>query len=482
MYGYHNIRAQIGDLALTQLRELKVVQQFNDHARLFLTAVLPAGQADGFWESSGSNTTVAVILTEGADLKYLFRGLVADLTVKAVQDVYYLSVSGVSYTCNLDVAHEKRSFQNQALTYQKFVAAVLEGVAGANCLVNQSVAGQTTGRLILQYGETKWEVLKRTAAGLGLGLIADATANSPRFWFGLPEGDSKKALDNYHFSVSKKIAVSRELAADCQTEVSEADFVVYEVELDEVFQVGDRFSFRKQSLVVAEAIAEIKQGILKHRYVLTPERGLRPKPVFNPLITGLVLEGQVIAVENDQIKLWLDIDGNQDEAEAGWFSYATHYSAEGHTGWYCMPELGDVVQLYFPTEREENGYALSAIRRRERSGERLQDPAVKCFRTVNGAAEADALPKEWRFKPEGQRLALSGKDDTTLMIQIDDNQGVIISSDREIAITAKQDMVFNAGAKFCVTAGETIQLSCQTSRITLNNRIAIDGAKINRGM
>ncbi|MGD9156342.1 MAG: hypothetical protein PVG90_12705, partial [Bacillota bacterium] len=187
MYGYHNIRVQIGELALTQLRELKVVLQFNEHARLDLTAVLPADQAEAFWETSDANTGVAVILTEGDAQKYLFRGLVADLTVKVVQEIYYLSVTGVSYTRLLDVTRQNRSFQNQTLTYQKWVAAVLAGAARAAGIVNQAVAGQTTGRLILQYGETKWEVLKRVAAGLGLGLIADVTADRPRFWFGLSE-------------------------------------------------------------------------------------------------------------------------------------------------------------------------------------------------------------------------------------------------------------------------------------------------------
>jgi hypothetical protein len=482
LYGYHNIRVQIGELALTQLRELKVVQQFNGHARLDLTAILPADQTEAFWEASDANTSVAVILTEGDAQKYLFRGLVADLKVKVAQDIYYLSVTGVSYTHLLDVARQNRSFQNQALTYQKWVAAMLAGVAGAAGIVNQAVAGQTTGRLILQYGETKWEVLKRVAAGLGLGLIADVTADRPRFWFGLPEGDVQKTLDNYQFAIRKLIAVSREVAADCQKEVNPADFVVYEVELDEVFQVGDRFSFRKQNLVVAEAVAEIKQGILKQQYVLTPERGLRQKPIFNPLIVGLALEGQVIAVENDQIKLCLKIDGSQNAAEAGWFAYATNYAAQGNTGWYCMPEPGDLVQLYFPTGREEDGYALRAIRRQERSGGRLQEPDVKYFRTVNGARETDAIAKEWRFGKEGQQLTLSSKDDLSLMIQIDDSQGVTVSSSKEIAITAKQDITFNSGGKLSISAAEEIQLHCQESQITLNDQIEIDGMKINREM
>ena len=33
------------------------------------------------------------------------------------------------------------------------------------------------------------------------------------------------------------------------------------------------------------------------------------------------------------------------------FPYATVYSTPDGTGWYCMPEIGDAVRLYFPCER-----------------------------------------------------------------------------------------------------------------------------------
>jgi uncharacterized protein (DUF2345 family) len=79
-------------------------------------------------------------------------------------------------------------------------------------------------------------------------------------------------------------------------------------------------------------------------------------------------------------------------------------------------------------------------------------------------------------------LTLSSKDDLSLMIQIDDSQGVTVSSSKEIAITAKQDITFNSGGKLSISAAEEIQLHCQESQITLNDQIEIDGMKINREM
>ena len=45
---------------------------------------------------------------------------------------------------------------------------------------------------------------------------------------------------------------------------------------------------------------------------------------------------------------------------ARWFPYATVYSSGDGTGWYCMPEIGDKIRLYFPTEKEQDAYVISA--------------------------------------------------------------------------------------------------------------------------
>lgn len=42
--------------------------------------------------------------------------------------------------------------------------------------------------------------------------------------------------------------------------------------------------------------------------------------------------------------------------------YATGYSTEVHTGWYVMPEEGDTVQVIFPTENENQAYAVQSAR------------------------------------------------------------------------------------------------------------------------
>jgi hypothetical protein len=482
MNAYHNIIVQLGERLLPELRELKIIRKFNEHAQLGLTALLPEEQADNLLESVDANTPVEVMLADGGVSRCLFRGLVTELSVKAAHDVYSLNITGISYTYRLDVARVDRSFQNPALTHKNLVKTVIGATAGADCIVNPSVADQKTGRFILQYRETNWQLLKRIASSLGTGLIPDPGAAGPKFWFGLPDTDNQAELGNYHYRIQKKLNTYREVEADQSSTAQEDDFIVYEVELGRILRVGERIRFQNHSLVVAEAITGMEQGVLKHRYCLMPERGFLQKPTYNPLIAGLTLEGEVIDIEEDRIKLQLKLDGSQNPVEACWFSYASGFTSEGDTGLYCLPELGDWAKLYFPAHREEEAYVSGTIRRNEKNGERLQDPEAKYFRTVNGAAEPDAIAKEMLFTKEELRLTLSGKNDNPLMIQIDDHTGVTVLSGKGLEISAKQDIALNTGQKLSITAGEAIELSCRGSRIMMNDQVEIDGAKINRGI
>jgi len=65
-------------------------------------------------------------------------------------------------------------------------------------------------------------------------------------------------------------------------------------------------------------------------------------------------------VSGNQLQVGLDIDalGVSD----CWYSYATFYSL-----FYCMPEIGDRVYLYFPEAQEAAAFVLNSVRVRNQS-------------------------------------------------------------------------------------------------------------------
>jgi hypothetical protein len=49
-------------------------------------------------------------------------------------------------------------------------------------------------------------------------------------------------------------------------------------------------------------------------------------------ICGLAFSGMIVAVEQDRVRVDLEMGGLQPENSAYWFEYATPYAAEGNTG------------------------------------------------------------------------------------------------------------------------------------------------------
>jgi len=179
---------------------------------------------------------------------------------------------------------------------------------------------------------------------------------------------------------------------------------------------------------------------------------------YNSAIIGLVLDGEVLEVENDTLKLHLHIDDEQDIATAHFFIYATNYSNETHTGWYVMPEEEDIVQLFFPNHDEKYAYAQSSIR--QEITERTLDPLVKYWRTSFG--------KEIRMNEH--EILITSKDNETF-IRIRDDEGdekigiqvvtphpVLIQSGSTLNIESEDDMTILTKKNLHIQAEESITI------------------------
>ena len=64
-------------------------------------------------------------------------------------------------------------------------------------------------------------------------------------------------------------------------------------------------------------------------------------------------------MQNEQVKLHLNIDKNQDEGTAHWFNYAP----PSVNIMYSMPLVGESARLYFPKESSEYPIVIGCIRK-----------------------------------------------------------------------------------------------------------------------
>lgn len=449
----------VAPFALERILELEMVKKINDHAKLYVRGVLKEGEEDSLigqqWDEQ------AITLTEAG--KTLFCGVAADVGVVCENGVYYLEAEAVSLTVKLDRGVKKRSFQEKGRSYQSIVSQIAgEYGATAKCVA----PGKQIENLLLEYRETDWEFLKRLASHSNSVLVPDVTKESPAFSFGLADGKSyAEETEKADFSVRKKVSRYRKLSQCKDISYQEEDAVEYTVRTEfAALEIGDQVNIKGKSLYVREVRLCLKGSVLLCTCSATSKQGISAAKVCHPYISGLTLDGKVLKVIDDTVKVHLSVDDEQDEGKAYPFPYATGYSAKGHTGWYVMPEKGDTVQIVFPTEDENQAYAVQSIRQEDT--EKTKDPRVKYLRTPDG--------KE--IKLDKDEILITARDGVTY-IRINEKTGVDVFTDQEVKVISGGSITVTSGDSismmskndFSIRAGKNLKVAAEDS-ITMTNK------------
>ncbi len=403
---YHHIK--ISPFELVSIQELSLTKKMNEHAMLRFTGIVPEEARDTYVEMTEARSAIEVNQLNHLGVPSpLFKGVILNVKVSSVRGIYYI--------------------------------------------------------------ETDWEFLKRLASRFNTGLVPAATFDKPKFHFGVPAGSAKGKLEDYHYTTRKKLADYLVYTENGNEGMGEHDFLYYEVESDKVLQIGDHVTFNKQTLYIYEANTTMKDGLLKHYYTLSTINGMKKSELFNTTISGLSLEGKVLEVAKDHIKVHLAIDDKQDKGKAHWFLYSTGYTAEGHSGWDCMPEINDFVHIYFPSHREEEAIASTSVRKNldTTATNKLDDPSTKYYRTAFG--------KEIKLSPT--EILITAQDGD-IFIRLNEASGIEIYSKKEIKLISEADITVNASKKILLSAEEEISLQCKESKITMNGSVQIFGKEV----
>lgn len=464
---YHNL--QILPFQLVSIQKLTLTKKINEHATLHFTGIVPEEMKDKYVAMTEVNSLIEVNhLNPAGATDPLFKGVILKVKVRAVRGIYYMEAEAVSATYLLDVKKQNRSYQDKEMTYSSLFQLMSPAYAGLD-IIDEATKGKKLEKLTVQYRETDWEFLKRMASRFNTGLVPAATFDKPKFHFGIPAGSGKGKLEDYHYTIRKKLGDYLLYKETDNGNIEENDFLYYEVETDKILHIGDFVTFNEQTLYVCEAHTSMKDGLLKHLYTLSSKSGMSKSELFNYSISGVSIEGKVLEVAKDHLKVHLSIDEKQDIGKAHWFLYATPYTAEGHSGWYSMPEINDYVHVYFPTHHEEEGLASSSIRKNldSTATNKLDDPSVKYYRTAFG--------KEIKLSPT--EIVITAQDGD-IFIRLNEESGIEIFSKKEIKLLSDADISVNAGKKIFLTAEEEISLKCKESKITMDGSVQIFGKEV----
>lgn len=464
--------------------EIVINEKVNEHSLLSFRGVLSEEKKDTYINEIKSDTKISLVTTDSeGNETIIFNGKTTDLKIESKGNVFQLVGEAISYTQDLDIKIQQRSFQDKNIAIKDLFTKLLSDYDKAY-FVDNSLKGKTTGKFVIQYNETDWEFMKRMASRVNMPLFPIIINESPSFQVGPATDGVVTTIDNINYSMGKNIEEFKKIKENSISDMSETDFEYYEIFSEKILTLGAKISFKEKEFYVYQSEISLKEGLMKGKYRIISDKGIRVSEKFNTQLAGCSLEGRVLAVSGDSLKIHLAIDDDQDENVANWFKQTTTYSGNGETGWHCMPEKNDNVRVYFPTHKDEDAVVVDSVRRSSGGGggsggasggssgggqskDKLSDPNTTYFRTPSG--------KELKFDPNG--ILISGKDGA-VYIDISDPNGIQIISDTVVKVNSKENISLIADKSIIISALEKIELTCKSSKITMTDNVELTGQNI----
>ncbi|WP_160685620.1 contractile injection system protein, VgrG/Pvc8 family [Clostridium sp. C2-6-12] len=445
---YEKIR--VNGYNLEAIKNLKIETNINEHALLKLTGILKNEAKDRDISSTTNNKTIEICY-EGDEGKTLFYGVVTNIEINVELDVYTLNLEAKSMSYLMDIKSKCKSFQNISMTTHKLIDTIMQEYSNSSYILK--IPDEEVKELLIQYEETDWEFLKRIASKYNQGLFSTMDGKVIQYVMAVPEQAKALKGKNINYKIYKDLNSYKYMLQNYLKDASEADYITYEIENYEILKLGDNIQFQGQAFYIHEGIYEIKDSMLINTYKLRMKNGLKQKRTYNTKVIGSSIDGKIIQVQNDLVKVHLEIDEVQDTGRAYWFKFSTMSASGDGSGWYCMPEIGDSVRVYFPTKDEDEAFAVSAVSGyKQGAGEaedRMGNPDDKYLRTAND--------KQVKLTPNGIFISCdSGQADMSLT-----NDGTLsITSQNNININAQQNIKIQAQKSFMVSAKQGVNFAC----------------------
>ncbi|MGG4202885.1 EndoU domain-containing protein [Paenibacillus jamilae] len=449
--GYESLRFY-GPFQPLHIEQLQITRTINDHAYLHISGMLSEEQGAACIGQNMEQEPIVIrqLDDQGQSLRRLFHGIVTRISVHCVRGVYTFELEAASHSYQMDIKRKRRSYQDIHRTYDDLVTALVRKYQYGDAIDTVSNHAKLE-TFVLQYEETDWAFLKRLASRFGSVLVPEVTAASPKVFFGMPEGKQHKVEREVFYRVRKTF---HELDAEKPGERA-GSYVTYMIESLQYYALGDLITLpigQGKELVVVRAVTTLTDGLLRTRYDLQAEQDIRYARYENDQATGISLTGTVLKVQQDFVQLQLDIDPKQDPAKACWFPVATRYVAEEHSGWYDMPEIGEQVELYLPTHREQDAYVADSLRQQRHAN---GQPNVKVWQHVQGSG----------IEMSEQELTLSTSDGFSITLH--ESSGITIDSPGNMQIQGGH-VKLDAGQELSLEAGTALYLKGGSSSMVLD--------------
>lgn len=455
----------VSNYTFNKILELKITRNMNEHASLYLKGIIDYEDGDSYVENANDKSYIKVSIKDDKEnVRDLFYGIIVNISIASNNGIKTLEIQSLSETFLLDTKRKKRTFQDENETY----ANVIESVNADydNCIMSDNATNdKEIDKFLVQYEETDWEFIKRLASHFNAPIFPECTLDGIKYYIGNANKMTEYSLEEFNYSVIKDIGDFKNKFENGLSELDDMNSIKYEFYTNRIFDLCDIIKFNGKSLYVCSVVIEMTDSEIINKYVLCDAQGIKVKKIYNNKIVGMSLKGKIANTKNDVVQVNLDIDSNRQSSHR-WFPYSTVYSSEDGTGWYCMPENGDAIRLYFPDNVEKNAYVISSVDLKSRDTAKRSDPSVKSIGTKYG--------KQLVMEP-GCVSIIAGSG---MSVKMNDGGGIVIKSDKKIILDAQDDIEINGKAKVSISGDSGVDLKQNSANLSILDDVTLTGGKV----
>lgn len=432
-------------------QELNIMKEVNNHAFAFICGILIENTDSDILENLSPDEilTIKACSLEGEET-ILFRGIISKISLKAEDGIKLLKVWAYSHTYLMDKKKKTRIFQDTNQTFWNITKYV--GKENQARVIGTEGKEEKTGKMVVQYQETDWEFLKRMASHLHTVIVSDCLNGKISFSLG-PVKPKKAEIHDYTFETIRNIKQSdSSINSESENYIKEGA-CVYFVKTREILELCAPVSFCGKECIICKTESFLQEMEIVNTYKLIEIKELKTSLRYNYKMIGLSLEGNVKKVDQDRLQISFSKDV---DVPCVWFPYATVYSSPDGTGWYCMPEIGDNVRVYFPDFNEKNAIAINSI---HLTCNFHENPDIKYIRSSH--------EKEIRFEPSAIRIT----NNKGLSVVLDDKEGILLESDSDILARSEGNIEIDSGKELRITGNQGVVIRQGDNKIEVKDGI-----------
>lgn len=443
----------ISTFDIKYIKDLSIENRINQHGSVKITGIIDEKVKDMYIHTVEEMTPIEVYSEKDNKHISLFNGVITSLKINVIDKVYKIFIEAKSITYIMDIYERKRSFQNTNMTSHNLIDKIMGEYKNIKYEIN--IPNEPIGEFTLQYNETDWEFLKRFLSKYNEGIINSIQSEKPKLFFGPPEIqiNPKKHIKNY--TVYKDINEYNDVKNNYIEGIKDTDFVIYRVGLDEIFNIGEKFTYIGRNFYIKGLKYDLKDSKLETLYDLSPRGGLKQKKLYNTKVIGISINGSILGVNRDRVKVKLDIDNASDSQSSYWFPYSTVAASPDGGGWYCMPEIGEKVRVYCPTKEEKKAIAISAIGayspKSKGNNDRMSNPEIKSLKTDSG--------QEVKFTPTGILIECDGGN---AKMELNKDGSVNVTGQKNINIACTENLSLRAENELSILGEKSIDILCES--------------------